>query len=354
MNIKHAVTFVLSGLGVAVLAGCPIYADDHSQRVCVGGQCYSCGDSYYSSDCTGFTCETSTDCPSGYACDTSGQCSASTDASTGSCTKPADCAAGSTCGADDACHSGTCAASGCPTGYVCKLDTNSNGVPACAASGSVPGGGITSTCKSDTDCMADATAGSKCLTGSCVTPADQCADATQCGNGYQCVNGACTPACNASVTCPTGYACDTAKGVCTVNPTTCSSSSQCNGGTVCVDQHCVTACNADATCASGLVCVDGGCTPDERPIFTCATDGAQDACQAGSICLRHSCYIGCNADAGATACKAADNFNVCKTVTTSSGVHDVCGSATNLGTECDPTQAKNCASPLICIDGYCK
>ena len=99
MNIKHAVTFVLSGLGVAVLAGCPIYSDDHSQRVCVGGQCYSCGDSYYSSDCSGFTCNTGSDCPSGYDCDSNGQCSASTDASTGSCTKPSDCAAGSTCGA---------------------------------------------------------------------------------------------------------------------------------------------------------------------------------------------------------------------------------------------------------------
>ena len=57
---------------------------------------------------------------------------------------------------------------------------------------------------------------------------------------------------------------------------------------------------------------------------------------------------------GADACKSADKFNVCKSVTTSSGAHSVCGSDTNLGTDCDPTQGKNCASPLICIDGFCR
>lgn len=111
---------------------------------------------------------------------------------------------------------------------------------------------------------------------------------------------------------------------------------------------------ATTACAAGLLCIDGGCVPDEKPVFVCATDGVKDACQQGSICLRHSCYIGCDADAGADACKSADNFNVCKEVTTSSGAHSVCGSSTNLGTDCDPTLGKNCASPLICIDGYCR
>jgi hypothetical protein len=100
--------------------------------------------------------------------------------------------------------------------------------------------------------------------------------------------------------------------------------------------------------------VEGGCTPDQQPVFTCGTDGVQDNCQAGSICLRHSCYIACSADAGADACKNADKFNQCKAVTTTSGTHNVCGSTDNLGTDCDPTQGKNCATPLICIDGYCK
>jgi hypothetical protein len=121
-----------------------------------------------------------------------------------------------------------------------------------------------------------------------------------------------------------------------------------------VQEHCVDPCGAGGTCGGGLKCVDGGCTPDQKPVFTCATDGAQDSCQPGSICLRHSCYIGCSADAGADACKAADNFNQCKGVTTSSGTYNVCGSTTNLGTECDPTQNKACTNSLVCIDGYCR
>jgi hypothetical protein len=216
-------------------------------------------------------------------------------------------------------------------------------------------GGSTSACHSDSDCSTPA--GSRCLTGKCVAPADQCADATQCAGDSQCVQGACTPACSATKSCPTGYACDTTKSVCTgTNPNPCSSSAQCTTGTgtVCVEQHCVDPCGAGGTCANGLKCVDGGCTPDQQPVFTCSTDGVQGECQSGSICLRHACYIGCNADAGADACKSADQFNQCKSVTTASGAHSVCGSTNNLGTECDPTQGKSCATPLVCIDGYCK
>ena len=162
------------------------------------------------------------------------------------------------------------------------------------------------------------------------------------------------PSCGPNEPCPTGYSCDDAKGVCTGNPTSCTSSAQCQGSAVCVQEHCVDPCGPGGTCAAGLVCVDGGCMPDQKPVFTCAVDGTQDACQQGSICLRHSCYIACDADAGPDACKSADTFNVCKTVTTSSGPHSVCGSEDNLGTDCDPTQGKNCAAPLICIDGYCR
>ncbi len=168
------------------------------------------------------------------------------------------------------------------------------------------------------------------------------------------MNGACTPSCDANTPCPTGYACDTSKGVCTGNTTPCTTGTQCAGGKACVQEHCVDPCGAGGTCGTGLKCVDDGCTPDQKPVFTCSTDGAQGSCQAGSLCLRHSCYIGCDADAGATACKNADNFNQCKPVTTSSGTYSVCGSTTNLGTDCDPTQGKTCSNSLICIDGYCK
>jgi hypothetical protein len=352
--MKRALSFGLLGAGIAVLAGCPIYPDDRGNRVCIGSDCYDCPDPYYSSSCFGWTCNSSGDCPSGYSCTSDHRCaptSAPPPSGNGGplCTKPSDCPPGSNCGADNSCHAGDCSVSGCPSSFVCKL---AGGVPACVPIGGGSDGGATSSCQSDKDCPTPA--GSKCLSGECVAPADQCVDGTQCAKG-QCVQGACTPACDANTPCPTGFSCDTAKGVCTGNPTPCSpTGASCAGGTVCVDEHCVEPCGAGGTCPGGLVCVDGGCTPDEKPVFTCVTDGAQDNCQAGSICLRHSCYIACDADAGPDACKNADTFNVCKSVTTSSGAHSVCATANNLGTDCDPTQGKGCTDPLVCIDGFCK
>jgi len=352
MMMKHVFSFVLLGLGAAALGGCPIYSDDQrSNRVCVGSDCYSCPDPYISDSCYGFSCYGDSDCPSGYACGSNHRCQL-TDGnppgpSSGTlCTQPSDCASGQSCGADNKCHAGDCSTSGCPSNFVCKL---SGGVPTCEAVG---GEGGVPACKSDGDCQSPA--GSKCLSGACFAPADQCADATQCAAGSQCVQGACTPSCSDSQPCPTGYACDLSKGVCTGTTGACTTSDQCTGGQACVQQHCVDPCGAGSTCPAGLICVDGGCTPDQQPVFTCVTDGVQDKCQAGSLCLRHSCYIGCDADAGADACKSADKFNVCKSVTTSSGAHSVCGSTTNLGTDCDPTVGKNCASPLVCIDGFCR
>jgi hypothetical protein len=354
MMMKRAVSSVLFGLGVAILGGCPIYSSDRDHRVCIGGDCYDCPDSSYSASCHDWTCTTGLDCPSGYSCNTAQRCKL-TDAvppgsTDGACTKPSDCATGN-CGKDNRCHTGDCSATGCPSSFVCLLEGGTGGVPKCVAGGGNTGG-TTSSCKSDKDCPSPA--GSKCLTGTCVAPQDQCADATQCAAVAQCVQGACTPSCSASKPCPTGYGCDAAKGVCTENPTPCTSSAQCNGGKVCVQEHCTDACDPTGACKEGLKCVDGGCTPDQKPIFTCSADGAQDNCQPGSICLRHSCYIACSADAGTETCKSADQFNQCKAVTTSSGTHNVCGSTANLGTDCDPTQAKNCMGSLICIDGYCK
>lgn len=353
MMMKRAVSFVLFGLGTAVLFGCPIYPADRDHRVCVDGSCYDCPDSYYDDDsCSTWTCNTGLDCPNGYACSDHRCVASSPPDASGGCAKPSDCVSGS-CGADNRCHDDDCGSTGCPSGFVCRLASGSQGVPACTPIGPVDGGpGAVSSCQNDADCPTPA--GSKCLTGTCVAPPDQCVDATQCLGEAQCVQGACTPSCGAQKPCPTGYACDDAKGVCTTNPTTCTSSSQCSDGSVCVQEHCVAPCGANGTCGAGLVCVDGGCTPDEKPVFTCATDGVQDNCQPGSICLRHSCYIACNADAGAEACKNADEFNQCKPVTTSSGTHQVCGSTSNLGSECDPTQNKSCAVPLVCIDGFCK
>jgi hypothetical protein len=354
MMMKRIALFALLGAAAAVLGGCPIYPDDRDSRVCLDGECYRCPEPYYSSSrCSAWSCDVSSDCPSGYACGTDQRCRLGTPISADTCGKSSDCAAGQVCGRDNRCHDGSCSSFGCPSGQICKL---SGGVAECIDGPRMPmpdGGtpGAKSTCASDRDCPTPS--GSKCLSGACVTPADQCADATQCPTG-QCVQGACTPSCSDTKPCPTGYACDTGKGVCTNNPGPCTSSAQCAGGNVCVEQRCVAPCSASGACAAGLVCVDGGCIADEKPVFSCAKDGVQDTCQPGSLCLRRSCYIGCDADAGADACKSADKFNVCKAVSTSSGSYSVCGSANNLGTECDPTQNKACTPGLVCIDGFCR
>src|SRR5436190_8418484 len=108
MMMKRAVSFVLFGLGAAILGGCPIYPADKDHRVCIGGDCYDCPDSFYSNACTGWVCNSDFDCPSGYSCNSDRRCKL-TDSSPPppsgetTCTKPGDCAAGKSCGADNKC-----------------------------------------------------------------------------------------------------------------------------------------------------------------------------------------------------------------------------------------------------------
>jgi len=336
--------------GTAVLAGCPIYPDNGDYRVCTSSGCYDCPTNYYSDSCNAWQCNQDYDCPNGYSCQND-RCVAGTSSSTNStCAAPSDCASGSNCGTDDICHPGDCSSSGCPTNYVCKL---TNGAVACVPSTSTSGdsGNTFTGCTSDAAC-ASLGSGSKCLDGSCVAPANQCSDATQCPNSEQCVAGVCTPSCSSTVACPTGYACDNGTGVCSQNPTPCSDTQTCSSGLTCVDQRCVTPCGSGNSCATGLVCVDNGCIPDQRPTFVCNTEGVEDSCASGSICLHHNCYISCNGEAGT--CSGADRFNVCKNVSTSSGSYPVCGSNSNLGSECDPTQQLGCTASQVCIDGYCR
>jgi hypothetical protein len=101
------------------------------------------------------------------------------------------------------------------------------------------------------------------------------------------------------------------------------------------------------------VWVENGCIPSQTPSFICTTDGMQDACAMDSVCLHHNCYLSCE-DPNAAVCDSFPPFTICKTVTTSSGDHKVCGSDDNLGNECDPTAGLACAPGKICIDGFCK
>jgi hypothetical protein len=355
--MKRFFSVVLSGAAAALfvggLAGCPIYPDspNSDNRVCNGSACYDCPDNYYTDQCTPWQCAPDGPvCPSGYYCSSNGFCvggGSDVDASLP--------------------PTGDCSITGCPAPLVCQLVSGTlqctnpstpidaghdTGTVAPDAGKDAPDAAF-SGCQVDSDCPS----GAKCLDGTCVAPADQCFDGTQCPAGDQCVAGVCTPTCataDGGVTCPTGYSCDK-NGDCTGNPTPClgADAATCPNGTVCAQDHCVAPCGAGSTCPKGEVCVQGGCVPDEKPQFICDKEGVEGVCKSGSICIHHSCYIACDVDAG-DSCGSADQFNQCKAVQTSTGTYAICGSSTNLGSACDPTQGKTCPSAGVCIDGYCR
>jgi hypothetical protein len=254
---------------------------------------------------------------------------------------------------------GDCTINGCPTGQSCVIN---NGTASCVNNGSDAGqdsGPHAYTgCFADTECTADGGSGAKCLAGQtsngtseiqCTTASNQCADQTQCTTG-KCVQGVCTPSCSSSNPCPTGFGCDT-NGECTINTNPCNTpGGSCGGSGICIEQHCVSTCSTNSQCKNSEICVNGGCMPDQQPVFTCTTEGQQAECATGSICLRHNCYIRC--DVNPNAC-TTPQFMVCKSVTLQSGTYQVCGSSTNLGSDCDPTIGKNCPNMGVCIDGYC-
>jgi len=335
------------GLSAVALLGCPVFSGGG------GGGTEPCGGgSYYGGSGSYICCTDTSECPTGSVCEAN-YCVASYEG-----------------GVNEGGEGGaTCATLGCGKGEICAVQ---DGTATCiknpdggggkdAASDAPPFKG----CTSDAAC-ADAGTGYLCLDGTCVAPANQCTDTTQCPNSEKCVAGACVPGCSSSSSgsCDPGYSCDVAAGVCTGNPTPCGAADggmACGKGTTCVDEHCVPKCSTgDAACGAGLVCVDNGCIPDQKPVFFCdksgTADGTQDKCDPGSICLHHNCYIACGGDSGVVcSTEAGGMFPVCKPVTTSSGVHNVCATTTNLGSDCDPTTTppKTCSGGQICIDGYC-
>jgi hypothetical protein len=332
----------------------------------------------------------------------------------GPCQAPADCGPGSTCGADNLCHAGDCGGGvGCPSGYTCTLagggaqclsssdsgatwpdsqtsDATSpgtdGGAQASEASQSAPvpdaapdatltdaatldashsdAGALEASpvdsspapgpCNADTQCGG---MGAKCIDGQCTAQDGLCSDTTQClVAGDACVDGRCLVRCSLAVACPGGFSCDFTRGVCSVNPSACAANAPCPGGAVCVESHCVGPCGpseAAAPCPAGEVCVNGGCLPDERATFQCKNAGQAgqlaNACDPASICLHGDCYPACEADANS--CTAGSQ---CKNVKVAAGTFAVCGTSSNLGSDCDPAAGVYCSSGGACIDGYCK
>jgi len=365
--MKRALLAVTIFGAAAVLGGCPVYSSSSDYRVCNPSGCFDCPDPTYSGMCIPWACNTDSDCGSGYACN-GGQCLTGSDSG-----PPAD-----------------CGQSGCQSGYVCEL---AGGTAQCVPQSSEPdaatedaGTGEASEASPGQDasppleaavhatdgaadaaetsvptipCNADGSCsvGSKCIDGQCTAQGQLCSDATQCVvAGESCVNGICLPTCSASAPCPTGYACNFTLGVCDVNPAPCvgSGASSCQGGAVCVESHCVPPCSTGGgqACPVGQACVNGGCLPDQRAQFACDNDGQSgllaNLCDDSAICLHHDCYAACDSDGGGC------GSSLCKQVTVKAGTYAVCGTASTLGSECDPAAGAGCGDGQVCMDGYCK
>ena len=389
--MKRLLQFGLLGIVAGALAGCPVWDDEHDGWDDDGYSCYgqncnpgpectsssqcgineTCGEDQecHTGDCTYWGCA-SGECvvaddgtascvggnsgvgASGASGGNGGSGASGASGGTGGtggnpdvvyCANPDDCGEGQTCNPDGICEAGTCDTVGCIFGFHC--DTAASPV-ACVHDNPAA-------CGSDADCAASG-AGFACVSGICTAPDDQCFDQGQCAAGSKCAGGKCVPGCDADGDCDAdeGFLCNEPQGVCSDPEKGCTITNDCGGAlTVCVDGTCVPRA-VNGTCDAGSVWVENGCIPNQSANFTCNVDGAQDACNAGSICLHHSCYIDC-APPNQTACDNLPNLNVCKAVTTTSGAHQVCGSNENLGNECDP-QAGQACSAGICIDGFCK
>jgi hypothetical protein len=360
--MKRAFLGVIFVSAAAFLGGCPMYSGGSSDN-CNGNGCPVPGPYYDAS----FQCQSDLDCSPGYGCDSYGTCV--------------------WVGYD----AGDCSTTGCPGGMICEI---ANGVAQCislggvdaspspavdaqtsdaqtgdaqtqmttdaqAKDGGAAGDGGTDAAPTVVSCNSDSTCGgngAKCIDGVCTSQGGLCSDTSQCvAAGAACVDGVCIPRCSQSAPqCPDGYTCDFNRNVCD-NPSACTTAS-CAGGSVCVDQHCVVPCassDAGPQCPSGLVCINGGCIPDQAAAFPCQNDGKSgqlaNTCSSNQICLHHNCYDACEIEAGAGACASG----VCKEVGVAAGTYAVCGTASTLGSQCDPaTPGKACATG-VCIDGYC-
>jgi hypothetical protein len=380
-NLSSVSIVAALGALTVVLGGCPVwtddghYDDDGCWDCCRGEECnwpVACSSS---ADCaSGEVCGADNECHAGscelwgcsdgFVCSGSDTCVAAPGSGGGGtggagaggaggeggagggadvvyCGNPDDCGPAEFCAPDGTCQPGDCSFDGCIDGFFCNTLPES---PVCDRLDS-------NGCGEDADCnTAD---GYLCVSGQCTAPADLCTDQTQCASGSVCAEGKCVPSCAGGGACPSDFTCTSPLELCNGAVTACTITDDCGGfDSVCVDGACV-ARSLDGTCPTGFAWVDNGCIPDQAAAFLCAIDGSQDACAAGSICLHHSCYISCEAP-NETACDALVTFDQCKSVTTPSGTHAVCGSADNLGSECDPTAGSVCTTGFICVDGFCK
>jgi len=198
-----------------------------------------------------------------------------------------------------------------------------------------------------------ANTGAKCVDGLCTQQDQLCSDGTQClASGETCVDGLCLPTCSGSVACPAGYACDFNRDVVQRKPAPCTSSATCTGGSVCVESHCAAPCGAvdsGAQCASGPGVRQRRVHPGPAgAVHLLDRRDGRALSRATGTCVHGDCYVACPDGGG-----CSGDAPVCKQVPGNKGIYAVCGTSSDLGSECNPAVGSYCSAGL-CIDGYCK
>lgn len=367
--MKRFVPFIFLGVAGAVAAGCPIYSDKEDAwctdyHACQPGEdCYQwpcnqppgwggAGAAYYVGGAAGHSAYGGR----GGGLDAGGNDGGDARpdvvvAETGEaevaaaiyCANPGDCVSSATCGPDGTCHAGDCSVTQCINGFVCGLSAN----------GQLCNAADPRACSSDAECSGT----DGCINGTCVAASWLCSDRTQCLSGSACVDGKCVAKCGAGNSCPEGYLCRKESGLCDIVKLGCAITADCGSPySVCVNHACVPRCSVQGPCGDGLgFCVNNGCIPSQKIVAQCTGEGIQASCGAGQICLHHHCYTSCaGVDGGVAECTVGPDQDVCRTVGGVGGPYDVCGSSSNLGSECDWTASTPCPTGQTCVDGFCK
>jgi hypothetical protein len=204
----------------------------------------------------------------------------------------------------------------------------------------------------DADCN-----GGRCVDGACHPTTDLCIDGSQCAYpNAHCLEGKCAVSCGANADCRDGFLCDTMHGTCTIHENGCTITNDCGAATeVCVAGSCVPRSGPGGCADPNDVVVENGCVPKAAVASACATNGVQDTCAAGKICLDHSCWLSCDVP-NQNACNVEPVLNLCKTLSVGGTTYNVCATTMTLGNQCNPPSDIACTSPVqpLCVDGFCQ
>jgi hypothetical protein len=242
-----------------------------------------------------------------------------------------------------------------PNGFTTGCDDNNvcNGVESCQNGACIAAGGTVPSCGDQNPCTDDT-----CdpVTGCAHTPisgtAPGCTDSNPCNGTETCADGTCQA--GTLVTCPPGFSCNPANGMCETSGG-CVTPAQCNDGNPCTQDLCVSSVCSNPPVTDGTSCDDGDPCNGVR---TCSGGVCQQASPVvcGDAC--HACNSGTgDCDQVPGCCLGAGDCNDNNACTSDACVSNACTHTTiscadnNTCTNdsCDPlTGCHNDVDPTCC------